>query len=86
MNSWRQERKTNEASKIVGRVIIGADRGSSFIINYKQKLKGLGGLNSHENEKGDKVFNKAVEYRGNKSNITSPARRAGELQPLKLPF
>jgi hypothetical protein len=50
-----------------------ADRGSSFIINYKQKLEGLGGLNSHENEKGDKLFNKAVEYRGNKSNLTSPA-------------
>ena len=73
MNSWRQERKTNEASKIVGRVITGADRVSSFIINYKQKLEGLGGLNSHENEKGDKVFNRAVEYRGNKSNLTSPA-------------
>jgi hypothetical protein len=73
MNSSRQERKTNEASKIVGRVITRVDRGSSFIIKYKPKLEGLGGLNSHENEKGDKVFNKAVEYRGNKSNLTSPA-------------
>jgi len=51
MNSWRQERKTNEASKIVGRVITGVDRGSSFIIKYKQKLEGLGGLNNHENKK-----------------------------------
>ena len=57
----------------MGRVITGFDRGNSFIINYKQKLEGLGGLNSHENEKGDKVFNKAVEYRGNKSNLTSLA-------------
>jgi len=73
MNSSRQERKTNEASKIAGRVIAGVDRVSSFIIKYKQKLEGLGGLNSHENEKGDKVFNRAVEYRGNKSNLTSPA-------------
>ena len=48
-----QERKTNEASKIAGRVITGVDRVSSFIIKYKQKLEGLGGLNSHENEKGD---------------------------------
>jgi len=61
MNSSRQERKTNEASQIVSRVITGLDRKSSFIINYKPKLEGLGGLNSHENEKGDKVFNKAVE-------------------------
>ena len=51
MNSWRQERKTNEASKIVGRVITGADRVSSFIIKYKPKLEGLGGFNSNENEK-----------------------------------
>jgi hypothetical protein len=55
-----QERKTNETSKIVGRVITGVDRGNSFIIKYKQKLERLGGLNSHENEKEDKVFNKAV--------------------------
>ena len=68
-----QEKKTNEASKVVGRVIAGVDRRNSFIINYKQKLEGLGGLNSHENKKGDKVFNKAVEYRGNKSNVTSSA-------------
>ncbi|MEG4817271.1 hypothetical protein [Microcoleus sp. K5-D4] len=73
MNSSRQERKTNEARKIVGRVITGVDRGNSFIINYQQKLEGLAGVNSHENEKGDKLFNKAVEYRGNKSNLTSPA-------------
>ncbi|MEG4110195.1 hypothetical protein QUA04_29650 [Microcoleus sp. S13_C5] len=73
MNSWRQERKTNEASKIAGRVITGVDRVSSFIIKYKQKLEGLRGLNSHENEKRDKVFNKAVEYRGSKSNLTSSA-------------
>jgi hypothetical protein len=68
-----QERKTNEASKIVGRVITGVDRGNSFIIKYKQKLERLGGLNSHENEKGYKVFNKAVEYRGTKGNLTSSA-------------
>ena len=73
MNSSRQERKTNEASKIARRVIAGVDRVSSFIIKYKQKLEGLGGLNSHENEKGDKVFNRAVEHRGNKSSLTSPA-------------
>jgi len=54
-------------------LLTGVDRGSSFIINYKPKLEGLGALNSHEYEKGDKLFNKAVEYRGNKSNLTSPA-------------
>jgi hypothetical protein len=73
MNSWRPEKKTNEASQIVGRVITGVDRVSSFIIKYKQKLEGLGALNSPESEKGDQVFNRAVEYRGNKSNLTSPA-------------
>ena len=51
MNSSRQERKTNEASKIFGRVITRVDRVSSFIIKYKPKLEGLGGFNSHENEK-----------------------------------
>jgi hypothetical protein len=51
MNSSRQERKTNEASKIFGRVIARVDRVSSFIIKYKLKLEGLGGFNSHENEK-----------------------------------
>jgi hypothetical protein len=51
MNSLRPERKTNEASKIFGRVITRVDRRSSFIIKYKPKLEGLDGFNSQENEK-----------------------------------
>ncbi|MEG4811691.1 hypothetical protein QUA82_29380 [Microcoleus sp. F8-D3] len=60
MNSWRQERKTNEASKIVGRVITGVDRGSSLIIKYQQKLEGLGGLNGYEKKKEIKFLTKLL--------------------------
>jgi hypothetical protein len=58
--------------QIVGRVVARIDTGGSWGINYKPKPELLGALNSYEDEKGYKVFNKAIEYRGNKSHLTSP--------------